>query len=233
MNNEPKQTETENSEPQAQEVDNKQPAPEVEENNPKKQEVAEDDQIDYQALYNEEMERRKRAEKAIEKSKKKAKTEEEDSYLEEPDDIEDRISNVLDQKLSSFRQDMMTNTVEDVLDSMSSNDAEKKLIRFHYDNTINKTGYTKGDILNDMQIAKAIANRKKIEKDQKEARLSKQNSESYSNNSQGSNLSKATPQEDVKLSAQEEQIFQRFNFRRQNAGKKPVSRSEFLKGVNN
>lgn len=127
-------------------------------------EEGDDDQFDYQAELVRERELRLKAEKEKEKAenkivklKKKISSEEEDEELS----TEERIAQRVVSQLSSERNQEFIN---DVLEQASEGNPElKKLIEFHYENTIKHSGSSRQSIEEDISAAKALANRRRYE----------------------------------------------------------------------
>ena len=139
---------------------------------------------------------------------------------------EDEVSE-LKAELDSFKKDLTANAFEDTMLSMSENADERELIKHHYDNSLKKTGYTKEAIANDLQTARLLANRKKIERENKELRTAIINKTGVTNNGVGSNRSKPTS-DHTKLNPAEQRLFDRTNANRVNRGEKPLSKKEFI-----
>jgi delta 1-pyrroline-5-carboxylate dehydrogenase len=72
-------------------------------------------------------------------------------------------------------------TVETVLDSLTSNAGEKNLIKWYYDNKIIKSGTSNSDIQADLEDAMAMANKKKILKQNEELKIAAKNKSQISN----------------------------------------------------
>jgi len=107
------------------------------------------DEIDYKAKFEE-------AEKTIRRRNKKIvklKEQKKENVEEEEEEDETKVDVVL----KSLRED----TIEDAIDAVTSNPDEAKLIRFHFDNSLNLTGYSKKEIIANIGYAKAIANQGK------------------------------------------------------------------------
>lgn len=129
------------------------------------------EELDYKSEYErlqgelaQKNERIAKQDKKIIKLKRKEDTEDED---EEEDNSENKADNAdLDELVSKKVQEQMTtfveDTIEEELDKLSSNEDEKKLIKWYFDNRIVKSGWAKKDVLQYLGEAKALANSKKF-----------------------------------------------------------------------
>jgi hypothetical protein len=122
----------------------------------------EKNEIDYEALLAEETARREKAEKKIVDMKRAAKN------GDEEEDEDELINRRIDERVSAALQSNSTDTVEDALQSITDNDKERQLIKFHYENSIKQSGYSKAAIQQDLERAKLIANESKIRKENSE-----------------------------------------------------------------
>jgi len=148
-------------------------APSNEERNSEEKDRSGDD-IDYQAQLKKERERLEQAEHNIVQEKKKRKELEEkldddeansDSSGETSvDDLdESTIRSMIQEEVNEVRQEAASSTVDDVLSSVSSSEDERELIRHHYENTINQSGYSREDVQRDIRRAKLLANESNLE----------------------------------------------------------------------
>ncbi|MBD3207730.1 hypothetical protein GF319_15480 [Candidatus Bathyarchaeota archaeon] len=172
----------------------------AEEKEPKKE-----PQIDYAA----ELEK---AQKTIEKANKKIvhlekgkKDEDEDEdYLEDDDK---RIQKIVDKSVDRYILSQREEDIDRIATSMANSDAERELILFHYNNSINKTGFRRIDIGQDMQKAKALANIRTVESENRELKESLSSKNSTSNTGVGSNHSAPQePEEEPQLSEEDKKF---------------------------
>lgn len=77
------------------------------------------------------------------------------------------------------RVDMAENTIETVLGGIS-NSEERELTKFHYENTIRKTGFNPNDVARDIANARALANRPKVEAQERELKRALESKETKS-----------------------------------------------------
>lgn len=122
--------------------------------------------LDYDQEFNESVEKFERSEKAREGyAKRKGITEEQiEKTQAQLDDIEAKVAEAIKKQLPKLQSTLAEDTVEAVLKDISSNDAEAKLIRFHFENSVSPNG----TIRERLENAKLIANKKTILKTQKE-----------------------------------------------------------------
>ncbi len=131
-------------------------------------EVVVEEKVDYDKELQEEVEKFERAEKNREGySKRKAKTEESEEVA--PNDIEAQVSAALEKALPKMLPKLQSTLAEDNVeaalnDLAAGNDAKKKLIRFHFENSVG----TNGTIRERMENAALIADKKAIQKKQTE-----------------------------------------------------------------
>ncbi len=109
-------------------------------------------------------------------AKRKAKTDEAESEEEKPNDIEAQVAAALAKEvpkwLPKLQSTLAEDTVENTLNDLSGgNDAKKKLIRFHFENSVG----TNGTIRERMENALLIADKKAIFKQNKEMATALQN----------------------------------------------------------
>lgn len=119
----------------------------------------EEEEIDYASLYEEEKTRREKAEHKIVKMRAKNLDEEEENVEEEEEDIKSYI----DKKLGEMKVLTLEEKYNEAIGKVSSNESEKKLIRLYLeDNNFS------GDVTEQVQKAKALANYKKVAEANKE-----------------------------------------------------------------
>jgi hypothetical protein len=129
----------------------------------KTEEVAEPD---YKALLEAERKRVKQAEYTL----KKLNMERKNADVEQLDEgaIEEIINQKVEEKLNARLSDFSTDIFEDELMKSSTDADERELIRLKYDNVINKSGFTRQAIRDDVANAKLLANAPKYLKASKE-----------------------------------------------------------------
>ncbi len=140
--------------------------------------------VDYDAEFTEAVEKMERADKNREGYKKRTSTEESvDETQEQLDDIEARVAEAIKKQLPKLQSSLAEDTVESVLNDLSQgNEPKKKLIRFHFENSV----AANGTIRERMENAALIADKKTIFKTQKEMAVALQNRQGLSTTGQGS-----------------------------------------------
>lgn len=84
------------------------------------------------------------------------------------DEIQEKVKEAARKELDSFKMDLISDTVGDILNEIAESDSEMKLIKYHYENTLIKSGYNKASITRDIQRAKLLANESKMKREKKE-----------------------------------------------------------------
>lgn len=142
----------------------------------------------------------KKAEHTIVELKKERK--------ESTEGIDDRVKEEVNSQMNAIRADMAQDAIDDTLNSISSNEDEKNLIKFHYENSIKQTGFSRQAIENDLVNAKILANRTKIFKENSELKEALKAKKSISNLSLGANQDIKKPDK-PKLSEKEMELLKR------------------------
>ncbi len=180
-----------------------------------------DSDTDYKVLYEEEAEKLKKAEKAIVKHKKDNKEDIEESDV-------DTVKDIVKDGINEIRQDMVGDTIDGLAEQLCPNEDERKLVMFHYKNSIVQSGSSKKDILQDLSRAKLLANEKQIIAENKELKLSLVAKQTTSTAGVGSNQAKPKVEEKVELNAQEKVIMETTNQRRIARKEKPLTEAQFI-----
>ena len=141
-------------------------------------------EIDYESDLTQEVEKFERAENNREGYLKRTQAETDYSVDQTVNqlDIEEQVALALKKQLPKLQASLVEDNVETVLDQISVNEAERKLIRFHFENSVGLNG----TIRERLENAKLIANKKTILKTQKEMAVALQNRQGLSNTGQGS-----------------------------------------------
>ncbi len=130
-------------------------------------ETKKEESVDYDKELAEEVEKFETAEKNREGyAKRKSKTPEEklDEDAKEMLDIDAKVADAIKKQMPKLQLVALEDQIETGLDRIASNDAERKLIKFHFQNSVG----TNGTIMERLENAKLIANKKLIFKTQKE-----------------------------------------------------------------
>lgn len=131
----------------------------------------ESDQPDYRKLYEETEDRLKKAEFALYRKNKAAKQERSvtsNSPGIDPEEINAIVDTRAIEILEAQRKKDSEDLLEEELMRASGNPDERDLIKLIYDNGIVKTGYSRMSIRNDLDNAKALANKDRHQKEKKE-----------------------------------------------------------------
>lgn len=179
-------------------------------------------EIDYAAELEAEKEARQKAEKDRD-NYKEGMLNYKDQIKGDDDGEDEDVAKIVDSKLSSFEQRLFEKDLNEVLSQATTNPDEKELIKYYYQNKIVRSGNLQEDIEN----AKMLANRKRILAENEELKFA--NANRPTNTGYGTSVKKDTDENVRELSPQEKAIFNRFNQRRINRGKEPVNIAEFLK----
>lgn len=110
--------------------------------------------VDYEALLAEEQEKRRKAEEKIVKLKRGQEPQEELDF----DVLADKVWQQIESKYSQREQDLISLEEDKMVNSVASNDAEAKLIKYQLENGIQRTG----DLATDIENARALANKHKL-----------------------------------------------------------------------
>lgn len=145
--------------------------------------VQETKEIDYKAEYEAAQKQLEQAEHVIVETKKENKqlkattTDPDGAQLDyvTADELKDTLKTEMreefEAKLAGLQKtvsEVAVSTVDSELDKVSKNPDEQALIRLYYDKKIVKSGLTREAIAQDLQLAKVLANKKSIEKENSE-----------------------------------------------------------------
>ncbi len=110
--------------------------------------------VDYEALLAEEQEKRRKAEEKIVKMKKGQEPQEQIDV----DTLATKVWQQIESKYSQREQELLSLEEDKMVNSVASNEAEAKLIKFQLENGIRRTG----DLATDIENARALANKHKF-----------------------------------------------------------------------
>jgi len=151
--------------------------------------IAPKQEIDYAKQL--EIERAKTAKAELEKENykraaliAKGKIKPEDDETEKT--VGDLVKEEIQKGLAPVIQSMTGNTVENIIRSVSSNPSEQALIKHIYDNKIVHSGYDTESIKQDLEDAKALANKQKFVNAANEVRIASQNTNNSPSQTTGS-----------------------------------------------
>ena len=185
----------ENEEKKVEEKPAVEPAPEPE----KKQ----DDGIDYKSETEKLKKQLSQAEYKLEQQRRNNKKEEvEPEEFIDIDKIKEDLAESQRVELDNFKLEMSKGSIDDVLSDLSKNNDERELIKFHYENTLKKTGFSKDSIKNDLIRAKILANSAKFEKENSELKEALKTQKTM--NTKGTTSGQEIDSSDMELSPEEE-----------------------------
>jgi len=156
--------------------------------------VLETNEVDYEVELAAEKERREKAEKKIIDMKRQSK------------DVD--IATLVEEKVNAKMQDSATDLLEDVLTGID-NEKERKLVQYHYENSIKPTGFTTLAIQKDVARARLIANEGKIAKENSEMKIALKAKHSTGNAGMGSNQDKTTFEQEPNYSPADKKLMER------------------------
>ena len=166
-----------------------------------------EDQIDYAAELAAAQTRIAQAEHTIVELKKEKK-----APVKEPENVdEDVVDQKIDQRFSALQQQLASTAIASTLATLSSDPDERKLILFHYQNSIKQTGVTADAILADLENAQILANRRKLVRENSEIKRALIAKNNTSSGGRGSNQDKkeAEVRTTVKVTAAEAALLAR------------------------
>lgn len=82
----------------------------------------------------------------------------------ETPNIRDEISKAKEE----LKREMFDDLIQDELARFADNPDKLELVKYHLDNTVKRSGYSKADIARDIQIAEAIADKPRLEREKKD-----------------------------------------------------------------
>ncbi|MHA1541421.1 MAG: hypothetical protein ACTSQH_00420 [Candidatus Hodarchaeales archaeon] len=143
--------------------------------------------------------------------------------------IEETVSKLVSEEVNKLLGDINNSSMENILDSISSNEDEKALIKDIYQNKIIHSGVSASEVRADLENAKLMANKSKIINENEELRNSLRAKNSMTIGG-GSNTEKPDIVDNVKLSPADDVLFQRGNLRRVARGDKALTEQQFMSG---
>ena len=129
--------------------------------------------IDFKAMLEEEKAKLQRAEEKIVKLKKLGKKDVPSTNEDEDEEVpEEKVSRLVADQIEKVkdevRREIVESEVDDLISELSSNSDERQLIRHIYENRLQKSGYSRSQIREDLENAKVLANKTAILKSNKE-----------------------------------------------------------------
>lgn len=177
-----------------------------------------DEKVDYKVLLEETKEQLKKAEhKIIDlKRNKNVSSKDDDDSDDDGDDDSDRddVLKLVDEKLNELKQGQVSDTIADTLATMSDDPSERELIALIYEKKLVKSGYSKQNILSDLETARLIANKGRIQKSSKELEAKKKSDQGKHSTNSGSGQRSQDDSyqgDEIQLSRKDQEIMKRFN----------------------
>ena len=159
-------------------------------------------EVDYVAELGIAKSKLEKAGNTIEKIKKENKElkndDDDDEYIDYEEEIEKRVASKVKETMTSVRTDLAADTIESALEDLSANVDERALIKHHYDNSLQRTGFSRQAIMQDLLNAKLLANQKSLSRERAELSAALIAKESFGNSSRGANLDKANIDKPIK-----------------------------------
>jgi hypothetical protein len=192
---------------------------------------SEQNEIDYKAELEAAQTRLTQAEHVIVDTKrqlKEAQTSTADvnvEYENQPTSSEllDQLRAEQQSELSQFKKDLTQDILNDEIARASSNPDEQALIKFHYENSIKQSGFSRAAIQADLESAKLLANKKRLIKENSELKEALKAKHSAGKVAGGSNQDPQVQDDELKLTPEEKSLMQR------HADKAGISLREYLK----
>lgn len=166
---------------------------------------------------------------------KELKEQEEDDDVDEEENKkaqldQEKIIEELDKRAKQREQERLgresLNLVDETIGSLTDNKDEQELIKFYYENKINKSGSDKNSVKEDLEMARLLANKKRLESDNsslKEILINKQTTKSSPEFS-GERLQN---KKSNNLSDVDKAFIAKVNERRERKGLKPLKAEDF------
>lgn len=150
---------------------------------PVEQEV-EEVQIDYKAELEKAVEEKNNYKKGMLDAKEILKGK---GIVTDPEEIAKMVDARVEEKMNAFTTNFSKSVVESTLDSLANSEEEKKLIQYHYENSIVKSGLDPQSVRNDLENSKLLANKKAFFKESAEMKIALANKSGMGNMGSGSN----------------------------------------------
>ena len=132
-----------------------------------------EEELDYKEELRKTQEKLKKAEFTLYKKNKEDRQNKPSD--EEDDDIDDRLEAIAQAKREA-KEELLQSSIQDnldgSLDKYGENPDRQTLIKYHYENSIRHSGYSKKDIESDLEVAAMIADKPLIEKRMEEIKKS-------------------------------------------------------------
>lgn len=173
---------------------------------------------DYKALFEAEQAKLARAEEAVVKAKKQIKKKVIEEETPENPDIEDRVAQLVQAELAGFKTQVKTELISSEVDNLllevSSNPDERALIKHFYDNRLQKSGFSREEIREDLINAKIIANRDTILKTNQELAHAMKSKATTQTSPVVSSSTREVPKDSMEVSAEEQAFLSKYGVKK-------------------
>lgn len=185
--------------------------------------------VDYKAEFDRVNKQLSKAEHTIEKNRKGGDSKEDTKV--DAAEVErlatEKATEIVRQQIEEFSTGLVADVVEEGLGLLTSNSDERKLMEFHYEKTIKKSGHTRSAIMNDLRRCKLLANESVISQQNTELAAALRSEQGKNKSGQASGERKQSAAR-IELTASEETLAQRMYARgvkvsRMNAQNKPAT----------
>ena len=170
-----------------------------------KEKSEDSEHIDYKSQFEEEKARREKAEAVLRRLHDKGRDDNEDE--EGQPDLSEQVRSILatelDERFGKLSSELRAEKLEALIAKSASDLEEAKLIRYHYDNSIRQSG----DLVLDIENAKVLANKKRLESQVEEMKAAAVSKETASSGS-GIGRKPTQQEESIKLTLVDEKIIE-------------------------
>lgn len=168
-----------------------------------------EEEIDYKAELAKTKKSLSKAEHKIVELKKGKETpkDEDDPWNDEDPETPDP-KKLVEEEVTKFKQEFVSDAVEEAIDSLTDNPDERELIEFIYENRLVKTGYSRKAIQADIEAAHLLANSKRFMTENAELKRAVVAKKTITNSGAGNNQDR--PESEPQWSDADKALFQGF-----------------------
>ena len=123
--------------------------------------------------------------------------------------VESKVRIEMEAREAKIRQELASDTIAEEIGLLSDNPDEQKLISFHYEHTIRQSGFSRGQIREDLRRARLIANEKVPLAENQELKEALKAKHSVSKASVATNQDREETWEPPKLSSADQAVVER------------------------
>lgn len=156
--------------------------------------------LDYAALYEEEKKKLEKAEYTLYRKNKEErlkKLQVEETGIVDPEEVKKIVSDEVEALVAAQRQKDSEDLIVEELNNLTSDPDEQRLIRLKYENALNKTGFSRLAIRQDLSDAQFLANKSKYLKEKSELKQTVIAKKAVINSGVGTNLEKPSAPDDL------------------------------------